>query len=79
MSTPNLIRPMTLEDYGNAVEHNLRTIHMALPASPAEGHPRGTHVCKVCMDPATLNREIWPCPTVRITRRLRRAVERSTR
>ena len=74
MSTPNLVRPLTLEDYGNAVEHNLRVIHMAVPAAPGE-HPKGTHVCKVCVDPSR-QREIWPCPTMRITRRLRRAVER---
>jgi len=58
-----------------AVEQSIRVIHMADPNGHLHGLPRGTSCCRVCIDPATLLHEVWPCPTVRTVRRLTRAVE----
>ena len=71
----DVAKPSELARLAAAIEQGVRTIHMADPNGHVHGHPRGTSVCRTCVDPVSGHQEIWPCATVRLTRRLTRAVE----
>lgn len=47
------------------VEREVRQIHHPVPEDTGTGP-----WCVTCTDPATLLPELWPCPTVRVVRKL---------